>query len=201
MSFICCLADVGRCCSRLSVHFACFPQGAPSMQNGPEKLLLLLSSSAASVFRDTVCCRDGRRFVWAIDPWSQQSQQATVRSTDFGLAGSERTWMLSYTREKLGFHLTCLGMCSWLRMASCQCVEFDQCIGKSCSAKPPPTCQVPRPVHVHASGGLNPVQAPNLAAKPTLQVGTRTTRTMCHTAPCRRRLRRKRYDAHVNQMS
>jgi len=53
--------------------------------------------------------RDGRRFVWAIDPWSQKSQQEVVQSTKFGLAGSERTWSLSYTRAKLGFHLTCLG--------------------------------------------------------------------------------------------
>lgn len=54
-------------------------------------------------------CRDGRRFVWAIDPWSRLSQQPVVRSQEFGLAGSERTWMLSYTHEKLGFHLTCVG--------------------------------------------------------------------------------------------
>jgi hypothetical protein len=53
--------------------------------------------------------RDGRRFVWAIDPWSRLSQQQVVRSPEFGLAGSERTWMLSYTRDKSGFHLTCVG--------------------------------------------------------------------------------------------
>lgn len=47
--------------------------------------------------------------MWAIDPWSRMSQQQVVRSPDFGLAGSERTWMLSYTRDKAGFHLTCVG--------------------------------------------------------------------------------------------
>jgi hypothetical protein len=47
--------------------------------------------------------------VWAIDPWSRLSRQPVVRSPEFGLAGSERTWMLSYTHDKLGFHLTCVG--------------------------------------------------------------------------------------------
>jgi hypothetical protein len=50
--------------------------------------------------------------VWAIDPWSRLSQQQVVRSPEFGLAGSERTWMLSYTRDKSGFHLTCVGEAS-----------------------------------------------------------------------------------------
>jgi hypothetical protein len=47
--------------------------------------------------------------VWAIDPWSRLSRQPAVRSPEFGLAGSERTWALSYTHDKLGFHLTCVG--------------------------------------------------------------------------------------------
>lgn len=47
--------------------------------------------------------------MWAIDPWSRLSQQPVVRSREFDLAGSERTWALSYTAQNLGFHLTCVG--------------------------------------------------------------------------------------------
>lgn len=54
-------------------------------------------------------CRDSRRFVWAIDGWSDKRRQKAVRSPHFGLAGSERTWSLSYTSDKAGFHLTCVG--------------------------------------------------------------------------------------------
>eukprot|EP00208_Stichococcus_sp_RCC1054_P007345 CAMPEP_0206146860 /NCGR_PEP_ID=MMETSP1473-20131121/31617_1 /ASSEMBLY_ACC=CAM_ASM_001109 /TAXON_ID=1461547 /ORGANISM="Stichococcus sp, Strain RCC1054" /LENGTH=448 /DNA_ID=CAMNT_0053543571 /DNA_START=232 /DNA_END=1575 /DNA_ORIENTATION=- len=53
--------------------------------------------------------RDSRRFVWAIDGWSDKRRQKAVRSPHFGLAGSERTWSLSYTSDKAGFHLTCVG--------------------------------------------------------------------------------------------
>ena len=62
----------------------------------------------------TVCAvlwghRDSRRFVWAIDGWSEKRRQKAVRSPHFGLAGSQRTWSLSYTSDKAGFHLTCVG--------------------------------------------------------------------------------------------
>lgn len=53
--------------------------------------------------------RDKRRCVWAIDDWAEKRQQKTLRSPHFWLAGSERTWLLSYTSEKSGFHLTCVG--------------------------------------------------------------------------------------------
>lgn len=53
--------------------------------------------------------RDMRRCVWAIDGWADKRQQKTLRSPHFWLAGSERTWLLSYTSDKAGFHLTCVG--------------------------------------------------------------------------------------------
>ncbi len=56
--------------------------------------------------------RDSRRFVWAIDGWSEKRRQKAVRSPHFGLAGSQRTWSLSYTSDKAGFHLTCVGAAS-----------------------------------------------------------------------------------------
>lgn len=62
-----------------------------------------------TISRPVCVCRDSRRFVWAIDGWSDKRRQKAVRSPHFGLAGSERTWSLSYTSDKAGFHLTCVG--------------------------------------------------------------------------------------------
>ena len=54
-------------------------------------------------------CRDGRRFIWSIDGWSERSQLPVIRSSHFSLAGSERSWVLSHTAESQSLHLTCSG--------------------------------------------------------------------------------------------
>ena len=54
-------------------------------------------------------CRDGRRFIWAIDGWSERRKQPVIRSDSFNLTGSERTWVLSRTAETDSLHLTCSG--------------------------------------------------------------------------------------------
>ena len=55
-------------------------------------------------------CRDGRRFIWAIDSWSERRKQPVIRSDSFNLTGSERTWVLSRTAETDSLHLTCSGV-------------------------------------------------------------------------------------------
>ena len=75
--------------------------------------------------------------MWAIDPWSRLSQQQVVRSPEFGLAGSERTWMLSYTRDKSGFHLTCVGEASSTMYYTKQNEQDSACV----AAQSTPACQ------------------------------------------------------------
>ena len=53
--------------------------------------------------------RDGRRFIWAIDNWSERRRLPVIRSDTFNLTGSERTWVLSRTAETDSLHLTCSG--------------------------------------------------------------------------------------------
>ncbi len=54
--------------------------------------------------------RDGRRFIWAIDGWSERRKLPVIRSDSFNLTGSERTWVLSRTSETDSLHLTCSGV-------------------------------------------------------------------------------------------
>ena len=65
--------------------------------------------NAAPPTQSAFLCRDGRRFIWAIDSWSERRKQPVIRSDAFSLTGSERTWVLSRTAETDSLHLTCSG--------------------------------------------------------------------------------------------
>ncbi len=83
-------------------------------------LCVLFFGGCVGVCREhtTLCtmnCRDGRRFIWAIDGWSERRKLPVIRSDSFNLTGSERTWVLSRTSETDSLHLTCSGLRHTLR--------------------------------------------------------------------------------------